>query len=88
MFWRGSMWRMALSASIGNSFRNQIIMTNEEKIITTERKKAHYNAFGPYRLGKTIGQGEFGKVKLGVHIKTGQQVHKINKTAIKLINKQ
>ncbi|ORX62038.1 Pkinase-domain-containing protein [Hesseltinella vesiculosa] len=37
---------------------------------------------GCYTIGETIGQGSFGKVKLGVHKLTGQQV------AIKKINKQ
>ncbi|CEL94458.1 unnamed protein product [Vitrella brassicaformis CCMP3155] len=36
---------------------------------------------GPYRLGKTIGEGNFGKVKVAVHEKTGEKV------AIKMINK-
>ncbi|KAL1919291.1 uncharacterized protein VTP21DRAFT_1984 [Calcarisporiella thermophila] len=43
------------------------------------RKK---NMFGPYQLLRTVGEGEFGKVKLGVHLKTGVEV------AIKLIRKQ
>lgn len=30
--------------------------------------------FGPYLLLQTLGEGEFGKVKLAVHIKTGQEV--------------
>lgn len=47
-----------------------------------EHKKSHYNAFGPYRLGRTIGQGEFGKVKLGYHLQSGQEI------AIKLIKKE
>ncbi|KAJ3323675.1 hypothetical protein HDV06_001405 [Boothiomyces sp. JEL0866] len=38
--------------------------------------------FGPYRLGRTIGEGEFGKVKLGYHITTGEEV------AIKFIKKE
>ncbi|RYF43023.1 MAG: hypothetical protein EOO38_19180 [Cytophagaceae bacterium] len=29
---------------------------------------------GQYMLGKTIGEGTFGKVKLGVHIPTGEKV--------------
>ncbi|KAI8145956.1 kinase-like domain-containing protein, partial [Fennellomyces sp. T-0311] len=37
--------------------------------------------FGPYLLLHTLGEGEFGKVKLGIHIESGQEV------AIKLIKK-
>ncbi|KAI8366961.1 kinase-like domain-containing protein [Choanephora cucurbitarum] len=37
--------------------------------------------FGPYLLLQTLGEGEFGKVKFGIEIKTGQEV------AIKLIRK-
>lgn len=36
---------------------------------------------GPYKLGKTLGIGAFGKVKLGVHVITGQKV------AVKILNK-
>ncbi|KAJ3033664.1 hypothetical protein HDV00_005985 [Rhizophlyctis rosea] len=38
--------------------------------------------FGPYKLQRTIGEGEFGKVKLAVHYDTGKEV------AIKLIKKE
>jgi serine/threonine protein kinase len=31
---------------------------------------------GDYLLGKTIGEGTFGKVKLGTHIPTGEKVSK------------
>ena len=34
------------------------------------------NQFGPYRLIRTLGEGEFGKVKLAVHEGTGQEVKK------------
>ncbi|RCI03649.1 hypothetical protein CU098_002098, partial [Rhizopus stolonifer] len=37
--------------------------------------------FGPYLLLQTLGEGEFGKVKFGIQVKTGQEV------AIKLIRK-
>lgn len=30
--------------------------------------------FGPYLLLQTLGEGEFGKVKLGIHIETGHEV--------------
>lgn len=38
-------------------------------------------AFGPYVLLQTLGEGEFGKVKLGVHTEYGVEV------AIKLIRR-
>lgn len=38
--------------------------------------------FGPYKLIKTIGVGEFGKVKLAVHLDT------LKRVAIKLIKKE
>ena len=31
---------------------------------------------GPYLLLQTLGEGEFGKVKLGIHTETGQEVNK------------
>jgi hypothetical protein len=36
-------------------------------------KKAS-NLIGPYLLLQTIGEGEFAKVKLGMHIDTGEEV--------------
>ncbi|KAI8605929.1 kinase-like domain-containing protein [Dissophora ornata] len=40
------------------------------------------NMFGPYLLLQTLGEGEFAKVKLGMHADTGEEV------AIKLIRRQ
>ncbi|KAI8376026.1 kinase-like domain-containing protein, partial [Radiomyces spectabilis] len=40
-----------------------------------------HKRFGPYILLQTLGEGEFGKVKLGQHIETGHEV------AVKLIKK-
>jgi hypothetical protein len=31
--------------------------------------------FGPYLLLQTLGEGEFGKVKFGIEVKTGQEVY-------------
>lgn len=36
------------------------------------------NKLGPYNLLQTLGEGEFGKVKLGIHIETGQEVPEFN----------
>lgn len=37
--------------------------------------------FGPYLLLQTLGEGEFGKVKLGIHVQWGEEV------AVKLIRR-
>ncbi len=37
---------------------------------------------GKYEMGKTLGEGTFGKVKLGVNVETGEQV------AIKVLDKE
>ena len=39
------------------------------------------NRFGPYLLLQTLGEGEFGKVKLGLHQQWGEEV------AVKLIRR-
>ncbi|KAJ3146900.1 hypothetical protein HDU89_005930 [Geranomyces variabilis] len=44
--------------------------------------KRPHGLFGPYKLSRTLGEGEFGKVKLATHTETGKQV------AIKLIKKE
>lgn len=36
-------------------------------------KKQEYNVKN-YRISETIGKGTFGKVKLGVHVPTGEKV--------------
>ena len=36
---------------------------------------------GSYKIGKTLGIGAFGKVKLGIHVITGQKV------AVKILSK-
>jgi 5'-AMP-activated protein kinase catalytic alpha subunit len=43
--------------------------------------KAHVKTIGAYYMGKTIGEGTFGKVKLGTHSLTGEKV------AIKILEK-
>ncbi|KAG1377600.1 hypothetical protein G6F61_006591 [Rhizopus arrhizus] len=55
-----------------------VTKTNSLPKRSTQRKQ---NKLGPYNLLQTLGEGEFGKVKLGIHSKTGEEV------AIKLIRK-
>lgn len=38
--------------------------------------KTKSNTIGHYMLGKALGEGTFGKVKLGTHILTGEKVSK------------
>jgi 5'-AMP-activated protein kinase catalytic alpha subunit/MAP/microtubule affinity-regulating kinase len=37
-------------------------------------KETPSKTIGHYAIGKTIGEGTFGKVKLGTHILTGEKV--------------
>ena len=46
-----------------------------EKIKEKEEKEVYI--LGDYKLGKTIGEGTFGKVKLGIHKLTGEKVNNI-----------
>ncbi|KAJ3113532.1 hypothetical protein HDU96_003314, partial [Phlyctochytrium bullatum] len=39
----------------------------------SSRSASKYPLFGPYRLIRTIGEGEFGKVKLAVHSETNKE---------------
>lgn len=40
----------------------------------TKRSNRRQIKLGPYLLLQTLGEGEFGKVKLGIHTETGQEV--------------
>ena len=57
--------------------------TKEKKASSNNTKKKEDNdeedekeeyILGNYKLGKTIGEGTFGKVKLGIHKLTGEKV--------------
>ncbi|KAF7238804.1 Serine/threonine-protein kinase BRSK2 [Varanus komodoensis] len=47
-----------------------------------QQSQQHAQYVGPYRLEKTLGKGQTGLVKLGVHCITGQKV------AIKIVNRE
>ena len=51
------------------------VETSEE---TMSKFKDKQNVVGQFVLGKTIGEGTFGKVKIGTHTLTGEKV-KINR---------
>ena len=44
--------------------------------IQADASKLKRQIVGQYMIGKTIGEGTFGKVKLAVHIPTGEKVRK------------
>ena len=46
-----------------------------------DKQREERKVIGYYMLGKTIGEGTFGKVKLGVHLPTGEKV------AVKILEK-
>ncbi len=54
---------------------------NSRGILKPINKDAGKKIVGQYMLGKTIGEGTFGKVKIAVHIPTGENV------AIKILEK-
>lgn len=54
------------AVSIGNHAN-----ANKESVNMNQRK-----VVGQYMLGKTIGEGTFGKVKLAIHLPTGEKVIK------------
>ncbi|KAI9473555.1 MAG: kinase-like domain-containing protein [Benjaminiella poitrasii] len=56
-------------------------VTSSTSSASPKRQKKQ-SKIGPYNLLQTLGEGEFGKVKLGIHVETGQEV------AIKLIKKE
>lgn len=47
------------------------VETNAESLSKLRDNK---NVIGQFILGKTIGEGTFGKVKIGTHIVTGEKV--------------
>ncbi|PVU99796.1 hypothetical protein BB559_000399 [Furculomyces boomerangus] len=63
------------------SLQDSLMMSsNLEKPKSSKKIKNKF--FGPYLLLQTIGEGEFAKVKLGLHRETGKEV------AIKLVKKE
>lgn len=54
---------------------------------TTKIRKKKYTSFGPYLLSTTLGEGEFGKVKLGWS-KNSKSVTSTKQVAIKLIKRE
>uniref|UniRef100_A0A0G4FJM3 non-specific serine/threonine protein kinase n=1 Tax=Chromera velia CCMP2878 TaxID=1169474 RepID=A0A0G4FJM3_9ALVE len=59
-----------------------MLTSNNAANPTAAKKGAKARSVGHYILGKTIGEGTFGKVKLGTHILTG------GKVAIKILEKE
>jgi serine/threonine protein kinase len=59
---------------------NSIVISNIEGIhknnsnLLLSSMESSKNQVGQFKLGKTLGQGTFGKVKLGTHVITGEKV--------------
>jgi serine/threonine protein kinase len=56
-------------------------LTIYDKAKKSQEEKEEY-ILGNYTLGKNIGKGTFGKVKLGIHKLTGEKVIQNNKYLI------
>lgn len=61
---------------------NQNTMTNITNTQLSNNSNANHMYVGPYRLEKTLGKGQTGLVKLGVHYKSNKKV------AIKIVNRE
>lgn len=57
-------------------------VSNQNPSLNNGNSNSNYMYVGPYRLEKTLGKGQTGLVKLGVHHKTGKKV------AIKIVNRE
>jgi hypothetical protein len=53
-------------------YREGIHKNNSNLLLSS--MESSKNQVGQFKLGKTLGQGTFGKVKLGTHIITGEKV--------------
>ena len=70
---------------MANNINNKINLNDQSaEIRGYGNKKKHHpsKSIGHYIIGKTIGEGTFGKVKLGTHILTGDKV------AVKMLEKE
>lgn len=56
----------------GNNIRGGLFLDGNEKPQVEKRQ-----IVGQYMLGKTIGEGTFGKVKLAAHMPSGEKVNPI-----------
>ncbi|KAI8077942.1 kinase-like domain-containing protein [Gilbertella persicaria] len=65
-----------------NTHQDTIVSAEEIHTYSKNYEPKKISRLGPFLLLKTLGVGEFGKVKLGKHIETGQMV------AVKLVKKE
>ena len=65
-----------------NNTNQTTTMTNITNTQVANNSNANHMYVGPYRLEKTLGKGQTGLVKLGVHYKSNKKV------AIKIVNRE
>ncbi|KAG2977726.1 hypothetical protein PC118_g12690 [Phytophthora cactorum] len=74
--------RVATEASTAPSSTSSTTTGNSSNATTNSNEDGNGNVIGEYVLGETIGKGTFGKVKLGLHMLTGEKV------AVKILEKK
>ena len=72
---------ISYSATLDMDVTSPIVLEESRKL-TRPSEQESKNFIGDYTIGKLLGKGAYGSVKLGKHVTTGERV------AIKIINKR
>ena len=62
------------SSSVRPNTRGSSVINSQQQQQQQQSQQQQRKVVGQYMLGKTIGEGTFGKVKLAIHLPTGEKV--------------
>ena len=58
------------NGGVNDEVLDEVAMMRQEKVA----KFAHHKRVADYLLGKSVGEGSFAKVRLGLHVQTAEEV--------------